>query len=271
MLVPGIFLIEKVNDLEEKVWELYQEVSKNNLEVEHLSQDIKRINESLRQSIPHFMLEVDSIMESLKKPPFANKFPEPLITDLEELVSNINNQDIPVNEAWRFIYLFTNTLKKLEELRLSPQKDYEKMLEQFKKHLHTTSVIALKDTEEIQDEIEIILQENRRQNLLINENSIKIEQLDSLKEKISLFSLICILFFCLGLILTFWGFYNWYTKVQIVQDRILKGKEDLEKNKFALSSNSSFNNNKLFCIPNCMAKLKSLNPNSPSIIQCVRI
>lgn len=123
--------------------------------------------------------------------------------------------------------LFGDILIKLEKLHLSPRKDYEKLLEGHLSLFAAASVSVIKDMEVMQDENERLLQNNRQQELLAQENSIKLRQLDSLKEKIKYLTWIMFSAFPGGILLTAIGFLNWWIKIQIPQDRLLKTKGDL--------------------------------------------
>lgn len=228
MFVPGIFVMEQVNDLEAKQWELLQKVNKNELVTKSLTEDIKDLKESLKIPFSQLNFEVNLIVEALKKSSFAPKIPAPLITELEELRSKINNPKTTGREKAKLIYLVTENITELAELNISPQNDYEKMLEKFRVQLHTASVEGLQDWKKIEDERERLLQDNRRQELINSENGIRMQQLDRLREKITQYYLIWISCFCSGLLIAFGGFYSWYTKVQIVQDKLLKKKWELE-------------------------------------------
>lgn len=213
MLVPGLFLIDQVNDLEEKRWELNQKMAKNSLETKFLNADVENIRETIRKPSTSSRAVITYIVESLKASPFATKIPESLITDLEEIVSKTNNPNIMIGEAGPLVKLFTDILIKLEKLRLSPRKDYEKLLEGHLSLLHAASIAVIEDMEVIQDENERLLQNNRQQELLAQENSIKADQLDALGEKIKHLKWIMFSAFPGGILLAAIGFLNWWLKI----------------------------------------------------------
>ena len=226
ILAPGIFWVEQNNILEERVFELSQKIAKNNLNAKHLSEDIEELGKELKTTTPSSQAVISVIVGALKTSSFSIKIPESQMEEIEELESKVKNPNISRLELIDLMNLFVDKIKKLKDLNLSPKKDFENFFETFRNLLHIISIENLRDLQEIRSESKSQFQGNRQLILLSEENRITSLQLDRLRYKITFLMVISLVFVFVGIFLTFWGFYNWYTKIQIIQDGLLKNKKD---------------------------------------------